>query len=61
LIKKARQAVSGQAGNSSAAGEIKAVDKALSKAASKGIINRNTASRWLSRLARAATRNSPSS
>jgi small subunit ribosomal protein S20 len=60
LIKKARQAVSGQTGDS-AAGNIKAVDKALGKAVSKGIINRNTASRWLSRLARAAARTSPSS
>ena len=59
LIKKARQAVSGQTGDS-VAGNIKAVDKALGKAVSKGIINRNTASRWLSRLARAAARTSPS-
>jgi small subunit ribosomal protein S20 len=59
LIKKARQTVSGQTGDSAA--DIKAVDKALGKAVSKGIINRNTASRWLSRLARAAARTSPPS
>jgi len=60
LIKKARQAVSSQTSDSEAA-DLRAVDKALGKAVSKGIINRNTASRWLSRLARAAARNSPSS
>jgi small subunit ribosomal protein S20 len=60
LIKKARQAASDQTGDSAAV-NIKAVDKALGKAVSKGIINRNTASRWLSRLARAAARTSPSS
>jgi len=59
LIKKARQAVSGQTSDS-AADNIKAVDKALGKAVSKGIINRNTASRWLSRLARATARTSSS-
>ena len=50
LIKKARQAVSTQTPDSQGA-DIKAVNKALGKAVSKGIINRNTASRWLSRLA----------
>lgn len=60
LIKKARQAVSGQNAGSSAA-EIQAVDKALGKAVSKGIIKRNTASRWLSRLARSANRKAASS
>src|SRR5919112_534545 len=57
LIKKARQAVSNQTADSAAV-DIKAVDKALGKAVSKGIIDRNTASRWLSRLARAAARTS---
>jgi small subunit ribosomal protein S20 len=60
LIKKARQAASDQTGDSAVV-NIKAVDKALGKAVSKGIINRNTASRWLSRLARAAARTSASS
>ena len=60
LIKKARQAVSSQTSDSEAA-DLRAVDKALGKAVSKGIINRNTASRWLSRLARAAARIAPSS
>ncbi|MPZ75548.1 MAG: 30S ribosomal protein S20 [Deltaproteobacteria bacterium] len=60
LIKKARQAVSDQS-SEPATLEIKAVDKALSKAVSKGILKRNTASRWLSRLARSASRKSASS
>jgi small subunit ribosomal protein S20 len=53
LVKKARQAIESQ--NSAAvAAQIRAVNRALGKAVSKGIIKRNTASRWLSRLSRAA-------
>jgi len=49
LIRKARQAV--EANNrDDAQSQIRAVSKALGKAVSKGIIKRNTASRWLSRL-----------
>jgi small subunit ribosomal protein S20 len=53
LIKKARQAIESQNSDSFAA-QIQAVNRALGKAVSKGIIKRNTASRWLSRLSRAA-------
>jgi small subunit ribosomal protein S20 len=55
LMKKARQAVQSQNPDAVSA-QIRAVNKALGKAVSKGIIKRNTASRWLSRLARSATR-----
>jgi small subunit ribosomal protein S20 len=55
LIRKARQAV--EANNrDDAQSQIRAVSKALGKAVSKGIIKRNTASRWLSRLASSAGR-----
>jgi small subunit ribosomal protein S20 len=55
LIKKTRQAIDAK-NQESAAAQLRAVDKALGKALSKGIIKRNTASRWLSRLSRAASR-----
>jgi small subunit ribosomal protein S20 len=55
LIKKARQTMQAQNPDAVSA-QIRAVNKALGKAVSKGIIKRNTASRWLSRLARSATR-----
>ncbi|MBI1996951.1 MAG: 30S ribosomal protein S20 [Deltaproteobacteria bacterium] len=51
LIKKARQAIDAK-NNQGASAQLRAVDKALGKAVRKGIIKRNTASRWLSRLAR---------
>jgi small subunit ribosomal protein S20 len=60
LIKKARQAIASQ-DQEKASVEIRGVDKALGKAVSKGIIKRNTASRWLSRLARSAARTSTTS
>lgn len=60
LIKKARQAIASQDQGKLSA-EIRGVDKALGKAVSKGIIKRNTASRWMSRLSRSATRISASS
>jgi small subunit ribosomal protein S20 len=60
MIKKARQAIETQ-NNDSAVVQIRAVNKHLDKAVSKGIIKRNTASRWLSRLSRSAARTSPSS
>lgn len=51
LMKKARQAI--EAKNLDLAQtQIREVNKALSKAVSKGIIRNNTASRWLSRLSR---------
>lgn len=53
LMKKARQAI--QTNNQEAAtSQIQSVNKALSKAVSKGIVKKNTASRWLSRLSRSA-------
>ena len=55
LVKKARQAVEGK-NREAASVQIRAVNKELGKAVSKGIIKRNTASRWLSRLSRLATR-----
>jgi small subunit ribosomal protein S20 len=61
LIKKTRQAIEAKNQESTAL-QLRAVDKALGKAVSKGIIKRNTASRWLSRLSRAASRmSSPAS
>lgn len=54
LIKKARQAIESK--NVEAVSiQLRAVNKALGKAVSKGIIKKNTASRWLSRLSRAET------
>jgi small subunit ribosomal protein S20 len=55
LIKRARQAIASQ-DRDKASVEIRGVDKALGKAVSKGIIKRNTASRWLSRLSRSIDR-----
>lgn len=55
LIKKTRQAI--EAKNSEgAATQLRAVDKALGKAVRLGVIKRNTASRWLSRLSRSLAR-----
>jgi len=55
LIKRARQAIDAK-NQENAGGQIRLVDKELGKAVSKGIIKSNTASRWLSRLARSASR-----
>ena len=55
LIKKARQSVEAK-NREEAQTQIRAVNKALDKAVSKGIIKSNTASRWLSRLSRAEFR-----
>ncbi len=60
LIKKARQAIDAK-NQETASLQLRAVDKALGKAVSKGIIKRNTASRWLSRLSRSAARMTPTS
>ena len=60
LLKKARQAIESK-NKETASVHMRAVDKALGKAVSKGIIKRNTASRWLSRLSRSAARLSVSS
>jgi small subunit ribosomal protein S20 len=55
LIRKARQAVESNE-RADAQSQIRAVNKALGKAVSKGIIKSNTASRWLSRLSRSTLR-----
>jgi len=55
LIKRARQAIDAK-NQENAGSHIRLVDKELGKAVSKGIIKSNTASRWLSRLARSASR-----
>jgi small subunit ribosomal protein S20 len=55
LIKRARQAIDSR-NQESAKSQIQAVNKALGKAVTKGIIKSNTASRWLSRLSRSADR-----
>jgi small subunit ribosomal protein S20 len=55
LIKKIRQAIDSK-NSENAADQLRAVNKALGKAVSKGIIKHNTASRWLSRLSRSAAR-----
>jgi small subunit ribosomal protein S20 len=54
LIKKARQAIESKDRNTAL--QIRAVNKALGKAVSKGVIKNNTASRWLSRLSRSGAR-----
>lgn len=55
LIKKARQAI--EANNrEDAQTQIRTFNQALGKAVSKGIVKKNTASRWLSRLSRSAHR-----
>ena len=58
LIKKARQAIESK-NSANALGQIREVNKALGKAVGKGIIKNNTASRWLSRLSRAAAKTAP--
>jgi small subunit ribosomal protein S20 len=55
LIKRARQAIDAK-NQENAGSQIRLVDKELGKAVTKGIIKSNTASRWLSRLARSASR-----
>jgi small subunit ribosomal protein S20 len=55
LLKKARQAIESK-NSESAVSQLREVNKALGKAVSKGIIKNNTASRWLSRLSRSATK-----
>jgi small subunit ribosomal protein S20 len=54
LIKKARQLIDTK-NQESASVQLRVVNKALDKAVSRGIIKRNTASRWISRLSSAAS------
>jgi small subunit ribosomal protein S20 len=54
-VKKVREAVA--KGDGAAATEaLKAAEKAIGKAASKGVLHKNAASRKISRLARAASK-----
>jgi small subunit ribosomal protein S20 len=55
LLKKTRQAIESK-NSEVAVSQLREVNKALGKAVSKGIIKNNTASRWLSRLSRSATK-----
>jgi small subunit ribosomal protein S20 len=60
LIKKARQAIASKNPEVFSV-QIREVNRALGKAVSKGILKPNTASRWLSRLSRSASRPAPTS
>ncbi len=51
LIKKSRQLIETK-NREEVSGQLGVVNKALDKAVSRGIIKRNTASRWISRLSR---------
>lgn len=53
LIKRSRQLIESK-NQEAVSGQLRVVTKALDKAVSRGIIKRNTASRWISRLSRAA-------
>lgn len=55
LIKKAKKAIELKDREGISA-QLREVDRALGKAVSQGILKSNTASRWLSRLARSAHR-----
>jgi small subunit ribosomal protein S20 len=55
LIKKARQLIESK-DSENASVQLRVVNKELDKAVSKGAIKRNTASRWMSRLASSANR-----
>jgi small subunit ribosomal protein S20 len=55
LIKKARQAIEAKDREQISA-QLREVSRELGKAVSKGILKNNTASRWLSRLSRSASR-----
>ena len=58
LIKTARRAIAAKDAEA-ASSQLRSVDKALGKAVVKGIIRRNTASRWLSRLSRSVASINP--
>ncbi|TMA57988.1 MAG: 30S ribosomal protein S20 [Deltaproteobacteria bacterium] len=61
-IKRHRQSLNKRARNiETKSTQLRAVNRALGKAVSKGIIKGNTASRWLSRLSRSAQRPTASS
>ena len=54
LIKKVHEAIEAKNG-ATASLHLREVNRALGKAVGQGIMKRNTASRWLSRLARSAS------
>jgi len=60
LIKKARELIDAK-NQESASAQLRVVNKALDNAVSRGIIKRNTASRWMSRLSGSAWRATPAS
>jgi len=55
LVKNVRQAVEAKQ-RERAATQLREVNRALDQAVGKGIVKRNTASRWLSRLTRSVSR-----
>lgn len=55
LIKKVRQAIE-MKDQTQVSAQLREVNKALDHAVSKGVLKRNTASRWMSRLAQSAHR-----
>ena len=55
MIKKVREAIEAK-NRESVSLHLKEVNRALGKAVNQGILKRNTASRWLSRLSRSASR-----
>ncbi|MGH7769858.1 MAG: 30S ribosomal protein S20 [Candidatus Binatia bacterium] len=55
MLKKARQAVASNDQDQISV-QLREVSRELGKAVSKGILRRNTASRWLSRLSLSTTR-----
>ena len=55
LIKRARQLIEAK-DSENASAQLRVVNKALDKAVSRGVIKRNTASRWMSRLSSSANR-----
>ncbi|HEX9442572.1 MAG TPA: 30S ribosomal protein S20 [Candidatus Binatia bacterium] len=55
LIKKARQVIETKNGEQISA-QLREVSRALGKAVSKGLLKKNTASRWLSRISRSSHR-----
>lgn len=55
LLKKTRLAIE-EKNAATTVSQLREVNKALGKAVSKGLIKSNTASRWLSRLSRSASK-----
>lgn len=60
LIKKTQRAIEGK-DREAASAQLREANRALDKAVGKGILKRNTASRWFSRLARLAHRTASTS